>query len=175
MRKNFIHIFILALVAGLLSAGTASAENSLRAGAKGLSFGVANGDIEVSGRMFLQSDLAILAGFGFNRLDNDETLTDYALSVGLRKYIGKSDVAPFVGGNLFSRHDDEFTGAGVVTERTVGVEGNFGAEYFFNRQVSAEARVGLGLEDSSNHDFNKGADGTAIGTFRSAVGVNIYF
>ena len=174
MKKHFIHVLFLTLVAGLLSTGTASAENSLKTGAKGLSFSVANGDIEVSGRMFLQSDIALLAGFGFNRLDNDETLTDYSLSAGLRKYLGKSDFAPFVGGDVFYRHDDEMVG-GVVSERTFGVEGNFGAEYFFNRQASVEARVGLAIEDSSNHSHVKGADGTAIGTFRSAVGVNLYF
>lgn len=179
-KKALIFLFpVLAAGLVLIGAGNASAENSLRKDAKGLSFSVANSDILVSGRMLVQNDLAVLVGFGFNRADNDETKLDYKISAGLRKYLGTSDLAPYVGGNIFYTHDDEVIGGGpgasLVTERTLGLDGHFGAEYFFTKMMSAEAQVGLDITDKTNAGNVKGADETAIGTFSTAVGINIYF
>lgn len=179
MNLKFIRLIISAIIIGMTLAGTASAENSLNAGAKGLSFGIVDSVIEISGRMFLQGDLALLAGFGLLHSDNDENTTDYSVSAGMRKYLKKTDLAPFVGG-ILSYHREEFevirTGStvSVESEKTLEIAGVFGAEYFFARQVSVEAQVGLGIADVRNVN-GSGADVTSIGTFSSGVTLNLYF
>lgn len=178
MRKKITKSFLIILMIGLTTAGAASAENSLAAGAKGLSFGLTDGQIEVSGRFFTAADLAVLAGFGFSVGSNDETTTDYALSLGLRKYLSKADFAPFVA-LMASYQRDEFVVASgpntrTESERTLAVDGDFGAEYFFSKQVSAEAQVGIGLSDVHNIG-GTGVDESQFGTFSSGVTVNFYF
>jgi hypothetical protein len=181
MRKKITKCFLIILMIGLTTAGAASAENSLAAGAKGLSFGLTDGNIEISGRFFTAADLAVLAGFGFSVGSNDETTTDYALSVGLRKYLSKADFTPFVG-LMVSYQRNEFVvvsgGPGSNTrtesERTLSVDGDFGAEYFFSKQVSAEAQVGIGLSDVHNVNGTD-VDESQFGTFSSGVTVNFYF
>lgn len=180
MDMKFIKIIFVAMLAGLATAGSASAENSLRSGAKALSFGIVdNSGIEISGRLFVNNDVAVLAGLGLDHKRNDETTTDYSLSGGARKYFGKADLAPFVGVNArFNRREVIIaafpTGTDVESERTFGIDGVFGAEYFFARQVSAEAQVGVGLSSIHNVD-GSGANVTEIGTFSSGVTVNFYF
>jgi hypothetical protein len=167
--------FLMIVFSVLITAGTASAENSLKTGAKALSFGIIDSDtIEVSGRLFVDNDLAVLGGIGFALHDNDESTTDYSLSAGIRKYLAKSDLAPFVGGILSYSRDEFVVGAGPTasteSEKTLELAGVFGVEYFFAKQVSAEAQIGLRISDTKN-----GADETTIGTFSSGVTVNFYF
>ncbi|HEY5593921.1 MAG TPA: hypothetical protein VIL61_02035 [Nitrospiria bacterium] len=173
MRKKIIKFFLLAILVGLTTTGTAMAENSLKSGATALSFGIVDSDIEVSGRLFVSNDLAVLAGVGLAHSDNDESTTDYSLSAGIRKYLAKSDLAPFVGGVVSYSRDEVVAGgppaARVESEKTFELAGVFGAEYFFAKQVSAEAQIGFGISDVKN-----GADETTIGTFRSGVTVNFY-
>ncbi|MBI3812596.1 MAG: hypothetical protein HY283_10430 [Nitrospirae bacterium] len=180
MDMKFVKILFVVICVGLATAGTASAENSLKSGAKGLSFGIKdNNGIEISGRLFVNNDVAVLAGVGLDHKTNDETTTDYSLSGGVRKYLGKADLAPFFGVNAsFSRREVIVAafpaGTDVESERTFGLDGVFGLEYFFARQVSAEAQVGVEL--SSIHNVNgSGADVTEFGTFSSGVTVNFYF
>jgi hypothetical protein len=178
MDKKIIKFFLLTLVVCLATAGTAMAENSLKSGAKALSFGIVDSGIEISGRFLPGSDVAVLAGIGLAHSSNDESTTDYSLSAGVRKYLAKSDLAPFVGGEI-SYHRNEIVVAkapsvtDVESERGFELAGVFGVEYFFAKQVSAEAQVGVGISDIKNVD-GTGADETTIGTFSSGVKVNFY-
>jgi hypothetical protein len=178
MDMKFVKILFVVICVGLATAGTALAENSLQAGAKALSFGITDRDIEISGRVFTADDLAVLLGFGFSIGNNDETLADISLSAGLRKYLKKADLAPFAGvGIFYDTHDQVVAvarGTDVETTKTFGLEGYFGLEYFFAKQVSAEAQVGAGLTTIQNID-ETGANETKIGTFRSGVTINFYF
>lgn len=176
---KFITSIFMAVLTGLTMAGTAMAENSLRSGAKGLSFGIVDSGIEFSGRLFVNNDVAVLGGIGLDHKTNDETTTDYSLSGGVRKYLGKADLAPFVGVNArFNRREviiaAPLVGTSVESERTFGIDGDFGLEYFFAKQVSAEAQVGVGLSSIHNVD-GSGANVTELGTFSSGVKVNFYF
>lgn len=172
MRHRMIQFFIGTLLLGLTTA--ASAENSLKQGAKALSFGIVDSDIEISGRLFVSPDVAALAGIGLAHSRNDENTTDFSLSAGVRKYLAKSDLAPFVGGTVSLRRNEvvvpTITGTSIEADRVLAINGVLGAEYFFAKMVSAEAQIGVGISDASN-----GADETTLGTFRSGVTVNIYF
>jgi hypothetical protein len=180
MDKKIIKFFLLTLGICLTTAGTAMAENSLRAGAKALSFGIVDSGIEISGRFLPSSDVAILAGVGLAHSDNDESTTDYSLSAGIRKYLAKADLAPFVGGEI-SFHRNEFVfintgpggGTNLESERGFDLAGVFGVEYFFAKQVSAEAQIGVGISDVKNVN-GTGADETSIGTFSSGIKVSFY-
>jgi len=175
---KIIKVFIITVGMSLLTAGAAMADNSLQTGAKALSFGVANGDIEISGRYFLQSDLAILAGAGFSYASNNDSTTDYSLTAGIRKYIKKTDLAPFVGGVVSFRRNDIIVPSGggtdVESEKTFAIDGVGGLEYFVAKQVSVEAQVGIGLSSIHNVD-GTGDDQTQFGTFSSGITVNFYF
>lgn len=175
---KIIQIFIITLGMSLLTAAAAMAENSLQTGAKGLSFGVSNSDILISGRYLLQSDLAILGGAGFSHSSNNDSTSDYGLVGGIRKYIKTTDLAPFVGGTVSYRRNDIIvpTGGGgtdVESEKTFEIAGVGGLEYFVAKQVSVEAQVGVGLSSIHNVD-GSGDDETQFGTFSSAVTVSFY-
>lgn len=178
MQKKLMNIFFMAVTVALITAGTASAENSLKKNSKALSFGLIDSGIEVSGRMFVQDDVAVLGGVGLARSDNDESTLDYAVSAGMRKYLKKADLAPFVGGVLSYSRDEFVVGAppatDVKSEKTLEISGVFGAEYFFAKQASVEAQVGVGIADTKNV-AGSDSDETTIGTFSSGVTLNIYF
>ncbi|HUK56146.1 MAG TPA: hypothetical protein VLY20_05765 [Nitrospiria bacterium] len=174
---KFIKIFIIAAGAGLLTAGAALAENSLQSGAKALSFGIVDRGVEISGRVFPNNDLAVLGGIGIAHASNDESTTDYSLSAGVRKYLRRSDLAPFVGGEASFKRNDVVVGSGggtdVESEKTFEIDGVFGVEYFFAKQVSVDAQVGVGISDIHNVN-GSGANETQFGTFSSGVTVNFY-
>jgi hypothetical protein len=170
MEMKFVKFFFVVICVGLATAGSASAENSLRSGAKALSFGLTDRDITVSGRLLPTGDIALLVGLGFSHTENDANATSYSLSTGARKYLAKSDLAPFVGATISYRRDEQIIGTDVQTDKTFALNGHFGLEYFFVKQVSAEAQVGLELSTHSD-----AVDTTTIGTFRSGVTVNFYF
>lgn len=177
MNRKKLSVFLIAIGLGLITAGAAFAQNSLKSGARALSFSVTDQDIKISGRHFTSDDVAILAGFGFALTDNGDDTTDFSLSGGIRKYLGQADLAPFIGGEISYDRVERVvvTGTGTSTvvsvkkDKTVEVNGHFGAEYFFAEHVSAEAQVGIRLSDTSN-----GTDSTTFGTFRSGITVNIY-
>jgi hypothetical protein len=178
MKQRGMRIIFMTILIGFISAGVASADNSLKKDAKALSFGIANSDILISGRMFLQNDLAVLAGVGFDHSSNNDDTTDYGLEAGIRKYIQTNDLAPFVGGIVSYRRQDFIVPSGgggtdVNSEKTFAVSGVGGVEYFLTKQASVEAQVGIGLSSIHNVDGSDD-DQTKIGTFSSAVTVNFY-
>jgi hypothetical protein len=167
----------VAVVVAML-AGSAFAANSLEAGKFGLSVGFTNlsgfpGGMEntIIGKYFLTNDLAGVVGLGYTKANGDPGMpdgTDMSLVLGVRKYLKKDDFAPYAEGVLVYMSQDS-------TERdTIGVLGNFGAEYFLHRQFSLEGSVGIGLLQQSTNT-GPSADSTQIGTTSLGVRANFYF
>ncbi len=180
---------VLAALAVLGFAGTAQAENSLKAGSMALNVTAFDGTSDnsiynaalqasdlyvVQGKYFLQKDLAILAGVGIGINGGDAKGTDFGIRAGVRKYLKTADFAPFFGGvfGYSSTHDSDVKIMKVLAE--------FGAEYFFSKQFSVEgaARAGYVSYEAPNALFGGGPGtykGTYVGTASGGFSVNYYF
>ena len=168
---------VVATLALAISASGAYAANSLSKGTFGLNVGTGAIDRSttrpvddfgfiVNGKYFIQSDLAILGGFGFGARGGDtDKGTDVGLIVGARKYLHVADFAPFVGGRL------TYTSTQDATVKTTQIMGEAGAEYFLAKQFSFEGRAGFGYESTEAG----GVKNTRFGTTTFGVGFNFYF
>jgi len=168
---------VVATLALALSASGAYAANSLSKGTWGLSvdtgFNVSpttglspDFGFIVNGKYFIQSDMAILGGFGFGARGGDtDKGTDVGLIVGARKYLHVADFAPFVGGRL------TYTSTQDSTVKTTQIMGEAGAEYFLAKQFSFEGRAGFGYESTEAG----GVKNTRFGTATLGIGFNFYF
>ncbi len=168
---------IVATLALAISASGAYAANSLSKGTWGLNVGTGlgfnpltsnpeDGGFIVNGKYFIQSDMAILGGFGFGARGGDTAKgTDVGLIVGARKYLHVADFAPFVGGRL------TYMSILNSTVKTTQIMGEAGAEYFLAKQFSFEGRVGFGYESQEQG----GVKNTRFGTTTFGVGFNFYF
>ena len=176
MKKFIVVATAVVVMMGL--AGSAFAANSLQSGKFGLSVGFTNlsafpdgMENTIIGKMFLADDMALLLGFGFVNASGDPGMpdgTDFSFMLGARKYLKKDDFAPFIEGILVYMTQDS-TGLD-----TIGVLGNFGAEYFLHKQFSLEGSVGIGLlQQETNTGPN--ADSTQFGTTSLGVRANFYF
>jgi len=154
MKKLVILTLALVLVIGISSAFAA---NSMKEGTMGLSFGPGGGDFMVTGKFFAQSDLAILASFGLGIAGGDAKGTDIGLGVGVRKYLKVDDFAPFVGGGFSYKSTND------SNTKDLTLNANFGAEYFFHKQVSIEGSVGFGYGSSETKTTS--TDTQTIGGF----------
>jgi len=175
---------VVATLALAISASGAYAVNSLSKGTMGLNVGAggfSNANLHdgtsedqgfiLTGRYFIQSDMAILGGFGLGIAGADAKGTDIGLIVGARKYLHVADFAPFVGGRLTYSSTNDST----VKTTQLMVEG--GAEYFLAKNFSFEGRAGFGY---SSVDVGAGgpvAQGktTNIGTSTFGISFNFYF
>ena len=175
MKKITLVIATLALA---ISASGAYAVNSLSKGTMGLNVGAggfSNANLHdgtsedqgfiLTGRYFIQSDMAILGGFGLGIAGADAKGTDIGLIVGARKYLHVADFAPFVGGRLTYSSTNDST----VKTTQLMVEG--GAEYFLAKNFSFEGRAGFGY---SSQDF-PGGKITNVGTTTFGISFNFYF
>jgi len=171
---------VVATLALAISASGAYAANSLSKGTFGLNVGTGlgfnpltsnpeDGGFIVNGKYFIQSDMAILGGFGFGARGGDTGKgTDVGLIVGARKYLHVADFAPFVGGRLtYMKILDS-------SVKTTQIMGEAGAEYFLAKQFSFEGRVGFGYESTEGVD-GAGVKNTRFGTTTFGVGFNFYF
>ncbi len=170
---------VVAALALAISASSAYAANSLSKGTMGLNVGVGgfsslnpttgmseDGGFIVNGKYFIQSDMAILGGFGFGARGGDTAKgTDVGLIVGARKYLRVADFAPFVGGRL------TYTSTQDATVKTTQIMGEGGAEYFLAKQFSFEGRAGFGYESIDAG----GVKNTRFGTTTLGIGFNFYF
>ena len=162
---------------GANSASAAAGATSLKAGALGLNVGFgdsalgANGVITVSGRYFLLNDLALQAGVGMQASSGDLDAKYFSTAICVRKYFTTEEFAPFVEGK-FSYISENIALKGVDAS-TVELSGNFGAEYFLNRQFSIEGSVGVGLGRVDDKISNK--DYTYLGTHTLGLSANFYF
>jgi hypothetical protein len=182
MKRAVIVALVVALMMGI-GIGNASAANSLSAGTVGLNVTTSPDDLLISGKVFVANSVALLAGLGFGAKGGDAKGTDFAVLLGARKYFGNADFVPFAGGGLEYRSTQD------STVKQTAVVGQFGAEYFLNKQFSIEGSVLFGYtaqeEESKNTNVNPvtGAvttttskvKGTNIGTATSGVSVNFYF
>lgn len=168
MKRLVIVILAVALIFGI-SIGSASAANGLKQGQVGMSVDV-NNDFVLSGRYFVMDDLAVIGQFGFGIKGEDGKGTDIGIGGGVRKYLSKDDLAPFVGGTIFYRstNDSDVTSLAVL--------GEFGAEYFLHKQFSVEGSVGFGyLRDETTNGAGTTTTVTTVGTQRVGLSLNFYF
>ena len=175
MKKLVIVAVTLVMVMGL--AGSASAAGAKNAGAKGINVGMGNsafgdtGLVRITGKYFFDRDMAFLAGFGFQATSGDYDVNVFSFQVGLRKYLGTGDFAPFVGGRIsYETREDTTSG---TDEDAIDLMGEFGGEYFFSKQFSMEGSIGIGFGTVENNNTN--ADYTYFGTRTVGVSANFYF
>ncbi len=191
MHRFYRFMFVVALGVILGSAAAARAENSLRLGEGGVTAeivhsqatnhtAVSSPDFVLSGRYFVQDNLAATARFGFQHVSEDRgndtnSGTNFRVGVGLRWYIARTDLAPMMG--LDVDYVSEFDPCGRINSfgRCKGhdntgfdLDGYVGMEYFFTKRASIEGRVGLLVQDRS--DTNT----TIFQTFTSDVAVTLY-
>jgi hypothetical protein len=168
-------IMIVSVLVIMISAVTSvQAANSLKQGTIGMSLGFNNGSLHdavtISGRYFVMDTMAVIADFGFAKQNGDQGGSFVLIGVGARKYLKKEDFAPFVGGSF--RYEKN-----KIQDNTemFGIFGDFGAEYFFSKELSVEGSVGIGLESVEDNTVNPSQDYTIFGTTSSGVRVNFYF
>jgi hypothetical protein len=180
MKRTVIVALVAVLMMGI-GIGNASAANSLSAGTVGINITTSPDDLLINGKVFVANSVALLAGLGFGAKGGDAKGTDFAVLIGARKYFGNADFVPFAGGGIEYRATED------STFKQTAVVGQFGAEYFLNKQFSIEGNVGFGYtaeEKESTTTTVVGATvvttkskvkATNIGTHSSAVSVNFYF
>jgi len=190
MRNSLVLGAVLMM---LCAAGsTALAANSLQPGSMGLSIGVGdsalnhvaeptgrdqqNPVVDISGRYFLDSDVALTAGLGFQVNTGSLDGTYWSFNMGVRKYLKIQDFAPFVGGQFSYISYNASLPAPVGTYadyKAYEFDGIVGFEYFFANQVSIEGSVGLAFGHGKNDVSN--ASTTYLGTRVFGIQANFYF
>ncbi len=177
MKKLFIVAAVIIAVMSLGIGSASAADNSLKAGTFGFNVGFGDsalgepGVVMISGKYFVQNDLALIAGFGAQASSGDVDNNFFGFSVGVRKYLKVSDFAPFFGGKLsYEKRKDDLNG---IDRTVIDVAGVFGAEYFLHKQFSIEGSIGLGLGSVDNKAPN--SDYTYFGTRTVGVSANFYF
>jgi len=175
MKRAVIVALVLVMMMGI-GIGSASAANSLAAGTVGINITTSPDDLLISGKIFVTNSVALLAGLGFGAKGGDAIGTDFAMLIGARKYFGNADFVPFAGGGIEYRSTQD------STVKQTAVVGQFGAEYFLNKQFSIEGSVGFGY--TAEEETTKTVVGTTvvtrklgtnIGTASSGLSVNFYF
>ena len=178
--KKFLFVSIVAgmvMVLGIGSAFAAGTGTSLKAGTFGFNVGFGDsslgntGVIMISGKYFLENDVALIAGVGFQASSGDLDANYFGISAGVRKYLRIDEFAPFVEGRF--SYVTETIDINGIDRDTFDVSALFGAEYFLNRQFSIEGSVGLGFgsvnDNISNNDY------TYFGSRTVGVSANFYF
>jgi hypothetical protein len=179
MKKLLIVLIVAGMVLALgnRSAFAAGTGTSLKAGAFGFNVGFGDsslgstGVIMISGKYFLENDVALIAGVGFQASGGDQDANFFGFSAGVRKYLKIDEFAPFVEGRF--SYMTETIDINNIDRDIFDVSALFGAEYFLNRQFSIEGSVGLGFgsvnDNISNNDY------TYFGSRTVGVSANFYF
>jgi Outer membrane protein beta-barrel domain len=177
MKKLFIIATAIIAITTLGIGSAPAADNSLKAGAFGFNVGFGDsalgepGVVMISGKYFIQNDLALIAGFGTQVSSGDVSSDFYGFSAGVRKYLTLSDFAPFVGCKLsFERNKNDLNG---IDRKVFDVSAVAGAEYFLQKQFSIEGSVGIGFGSVDNNAPD--TDYTYFGTRTVGVSANFYF
>lgn len=190
MKKLAVVVLVL-ILAALGLTGSAFAANSLKQGTVGFNvdvnnnlFGL-NSDVDnnfvLTGKFFIQNDLAALAGFGIGIRGADADGVDVGLTAGVRKYLKVDDFAPFVGGLFFYSNTKD----GDAQDFSLMAEA--GAEYFLHKQFSIEGKVGVGYVSRETKTTTTTAQAgqlittsttrreSDLGTERLGISFNFYF
>jgi hypothetical protein len=177
MKKLLVIVAVIIAVMGLGIGSASAADNSLKAGTFGFNVGFGDsalgepGVVMISGKYFIQNDIALIAGFGAQASSGDVSSDFFGISFGVRKYLKLSDFAPFVGGKLsFEKTKNDING---IDRKVFDVSAVLGAEYFLHKQFSIEGSVGLGFGSVDNRAPN--TDYTYVGTRTVGVSANFYF
>jgi hypothetical protein len=177
MKKFFIITAALMAITGMGISSVSAADTSLKSGKFGFNVGFGDsalgepGVVTITGKYFIQNDLALLAGFGVQGSSGDVAADFFAFSVGVRKYLKVSDFAPFVGGKLsYEKEKSDLNG---IDRTVVDLSGVVGAEYFLHKQFSIEGSIGIGFGSVDNKAPN--TDYTYFGTRTVGVSANFYF
>jgi hypothetical protein len=177
MKKLLVIVAVIIAVMGFGIGSALAADNSLKAGTFGFNVGFGDsalgepGVVMISGKYFVQNDLALIAGFGAQASSGDVSSDFFGISFGARKYLKLSDFAPFVGGKLsFEKTKNDING---IDRKVFDVSAVLGAEYFLHKQFSIEGSVGLGFGSVDNRAPN--TDYTYVGTRTVGVSANFYF
>lgn len=163
--------------------GSVLAANSLVAGAMGVNIAMqdkgadptrTSNDFIISGKYFMAKDMALIAGVGLGIAGSDAKGTDIGFTVGARKYLKTDDFAPFVGARF------TYASIGDSTPTTtkvsgIGLLGEAGAEYFFDKHFSIEGRVGFGYQSVEVTNPGGTSKATRIGTESLGMSANFYF
>jgi hypothetical protein len=133
-----------------------------------------HGVINISGKYFASDDLALIAGFGFQKDGSDADATYYNLSAGIRKFLKRDDLSTFLEGRFVYESlevDDTFIGN--LDMEVYDLSANIGAEYFFHKQFSLEGSVGIGAGTVKVNSAD--TKDTYFGTRTIGVSANFYF
>ena len=179
MKKVFIVAIVLGMVAvtGIGNASAAGTGTSLKAGTFGFNVGFGDsslgstGVVMISGKYFLQSDVALIAGIGLQTSSGDLNADFFGISGGVRKYLRIDELAPFVEGR-FSYVTERISSENIDKD-TFDISAGFGAEYFLHRQFSIEGSVAVGLGKVDDNALHK--DYTYFGSRTVGVSANFYF
>jgi hypothetical protein len=124
----------------------------------------------ISGKYFVQKNLAVLGGFGLVNSNSGGGTTDMYLMAGVRRYLTQyvraSDLIPFVG----ARYSHSSVSSAGTNEFTLAAE--CGMEYYLSKRLSLEGLV------SGSYDSKTPSGGSAITTLSTTVysiGANFYF
>lgn len=187
MNKLAVVVVLVLVLAAFVLPGSASAANSLKQGTFGFNvdvnnnfFGL-NSDVDnnfvLTGKFFIQNDLAALAGLGIGIRGADADGVDVGVSAGVRKYLKVDDFAPFVGGVFFysNTKDGDSQDFSLLAEA--------GAEYFLHKQFSIEGKIGVGYvsRETKTTTTQGGFQVTTtrresdLGTERLGISFNFYF
>ncbi len=176
MKKILVIAVAFVMIMGLAGGAMAAAMTS---GGMGISVGMGNsvfgdtGLVRISGKYFIDKDLALLAGFGFQTTTGDVDVDVFSFQVGVRKYLGTGDFATFVGGRISYDTFEDTDPLFPEDQKAIDIMGEFGAEYFFSKQFSVEGSIGLGFGTVDDNISN--TDYTYFGTRTVGVSANFYF
>jgi hypothetical protein len=151
----------------------ASADTSLQEGTLGFNadFSSSSDVLTLSARYFLADDLAVQAGFGFQVSSGDVDADFFSIVAGARKYFRTDEFAPFMEGSV-AYINEKMQSLGIDTT-TFELSGNFGAEFFLQKQFSIEGSVGARF--GAVEDDRISQDYTYFGTRTVGVSANFYF
>jgi hypothetical protein len=177
MKKLLIATAVIIAVMGLGTGSASAADNSLKAGTFGFNVGFGDsalgepGVVMITGKYLVQSDLAVLAGFGMQASSGDVESDFFGFTAGVRKYLKVGDFAPFIGGKIsYEKEENDPNG---IDRTVIDIAAVFGAEYFLHKQFSIEGSIGLGFGTVENEAPN--TDYTYFGTRTVGVSANFYF
>jgi len=178
MKKLVIVTVALLMIMGL--AGGASAASGLNSGSMAINVGMGNsvyGDIgvtRITGKYFMDRDIALLAGFGFQTSSGDYDSKFFSFQGGVRKYLKTDDLSTFAEGRItYEKEKINAPGFLPVDVDVIDFSVAFGAEYFFGKQFSLEGSVGVGFGTQDDNSTNE--DITYFGTRTVGVSANFYF